>query len=58
MGLGCVGFSNVSPICPFPGGAVIDSGRFDWTSGDFPSLTEPEPAYHGLKFAETFGDLA
>jgi O-acetylhomoserine (thiol)-lyase len=41
------------------GGAVIDSGKFDWAaSGKFPSLSEPEPAYHGLKFAETFGPLA
>ena len=41
------------------GGCVVDSGKFDWTaSGRFPSLAEPEPAYHGLKFAETFGPLA
>jgi O-acetylhomoserine (thiol)-lyase len=41
------------------GGVVIDSGRFDWSASDkFPSLTEPEPAYHGLKFHETFGPLA
>ncbi|MCA3264301.1 MAG: O-acetylhomoserine aminocarboxypropyltransferase [Telmatospirillum sp.] len=41
------------------GGAVIESGRFDWlsTNGRFPSMTEPDPAYHGLKFAETFGDF-
>jgi O-acetylhomoserine (thiol)-lyase len=41
------------------GGAVIDSGRFDWTQGDkFPALGAPEPAYHGLNFQETFGDMA
>jgi len=41
------------------GGAVVDSGKFDWAkSGKFKSLTEAEPAYHGLKFQETFGDLA
>jgi len=41
------------------GGIVVDSGRFDWAqSGKFKSLTEPEPAYHGLRFYETFGDLA
>ena len=41
------------------GGCVVDSGTFDWAaSGKFPSLSEPEPAYHGLKFAETFGPLA
>ncbi|MEL6242805.1 MAG: O-acetylhomoserine aminocarboxypropyltransferase/cysteine synthase family protein [Pseudomonadota bacterium] len=41
------------------GGCVIDSGKFDWSANDkFPSLSEPEPAYHGLKFHETFGPLA
>ena len=41
------------------GGAVIDSGRFDWSAGDrFPGLAAPEPAYHGLSFYETFGDMA
>ncbi len=41
------------------GGAVIDSGRFDWSKSErFASLAAPEPAYHGLSFYETFGDLA
>ena len=41
------------------GGAVVDSGHFDWSaSGKFPAMSEPEPAYHGLKFHETFGPLA
>jgi O-acetylhomoserine (thiol)-lyase len=41
------------------GGVVVESGRFDWSQGDrFPSLTDPEPAYHGLKFYENFGDFA
>ncbi len=41
------------------GGIVVESGRFDWTQGNrFPSLTEPEPAYHGLRFYENFGDFA
>ncbi len=41
------------------GGVVVDSGRFDWMQGDkFPSLSRPAPEYHGLTFAETFGDLA
>jgi O-acetylhomoserine (thiol)-lyase len=41
------------------GGVVIDSGKFDWLQNDkFPSLSRPEPGYHGLTFAETFGDLA
>jgi O-acetylhomoserine (thiol)-lyase len=40
------------------GGAIVDSGRFDWSKGNFPSLTEPSRAYHGMKFHETFGNLA
>jgi O-acetylhomoserine (thiol)-lyase len=41
------------------GGIVVDSGKFDWSSSPkFRGLTDPEPAYHGLKFHETFGDLA
>ncbi|ARE41900.1 O-acetylhomoserine sulfhydrylase [Rhodovulum sp. P5] len=41
------------------GGAIVDSGQFDWSASDkFPSLSAPEPAYHGLKFHETFGSLA
>ncbi len=41
------------------GGVVIDSGRFDWLQNDkFPNLSTPAPEYHGLTFAESFGDLA
>lgn len=41
------------------GGCVVDSGKFDWSANDkFPSLSAPEPAYHGMKFHETFGNLA
>ncbi|WP_299419628.1 O-acetylhomoserine aminocarboxypropyltransferase/cysteine synthase family protein [uncultured Shimia sp.] len=41
------------------GGCVVDSGKFDWSASDkFPSLSQPEPAYHGLRFHETFGPLA
>ncbi len=41
------------------GGVVVDSGTFDWSASDkFPSLSQPETAYHGLKFHETFGPLA
>ncbi len=41
------------------GGAIIDSGKFNWSASDkFPSLSAPEPAYHGLKFHETFGPAA
>jgi O-acetylhomoserine (thiol)-lyase len=41
------------------GGMVVESGKFDWSQGGkFPALTEPEPAYHGLRFYENFGDFA
>ncbi|MBU3029220.1 O-acetylhomoserine aminocarboxypropyltransferase/cysteine synthase family protein [Paracoccus marinaquae] len=41
------------------GGCVVDSGKFDWSASDkFPSLSQPEPAYHGLNFHQTFGALA
>jgi O-acetylhomoserine (thiol)-lyase len=41
------------------GGVVVDSGKFDWAQNDkFGGLTAPEPAYHGLRFYETFGDMA
>ena len=41
------------------GGVVVESGKFDWSQGSrFRSLTDPEPAYHGLKFFENFGDFA
>jgi hypothetical protein len=35
-----------------------DAGKFDWTSGNFASFTEPSEGYHGLKFSETFGPAA
>jgi O-acetylhomoserine (thiol)-lyase len=38
---------------------VVDSGNFDWAQNDkFPALAAADPAYHGLVFAETFGDMA
>ncbi len=40
------------------GGVVVESGRFNWANGKFPSLAGPEPAYHGLDFFENFGDFA
>jgi O-acetylhomoserine (thiol)-lyase len=40
------------------GGIIVDSGKFDWTGGRFPDLTEPDPSYHGLRYVETFGALA
>jgi O-acetylhomoserine (thiol)-lyase len=40
------------------GGLIIDSGKFDWNNGKFPQITEPSPGYHGMKFSETFGEMA
>ncbi len=40
------------------GGMIIDSGKFDWGNGKFPYLSEPSPGYHGMKFWETFGNIA
>lgn len=40
------------------GGAVVDTGNFDWLSGKgYPALATPDPAYHDITFAETFGNL-
>ena len=39
------------------GGAVIDGGNFDWSTGRFPQFTEPDDSYHGLKFWDVFGDF-
>ena len=40
------------------GGVVVESGKFDWfKAGKFPTMTQPDPAYHGLTFYETFGDF-
>ena len=41
------------------GGVIVDSGKFDWIgSGKFPQLTEADPSYHGIKFAEAVGAAA
>jgi O-acetylhomoserine (thiol)-lyase len=40
------------------GGVIVDSGKFDWTSGRFPGFVEPDPSYHGLRFVEALGPLA
>ena len=41
------------------GGVVVDSGNIDWFKNDkYPSLSQPAPEYHGLTFAETFGNLS
>ena len=39
------------------GGVVVESGRFPWDNGKFPSMTEPSAGYHGVRFYETFGDF-
>jgi O-acetylhomoserine (thiol)-lyase len=40
------------------GGVIVDSGKFPWTKGNFPQINDPSPGYHGMKFSETFGELA
>ncbi len=41
------------------GGVIVDSGKFDWeASGKFPSLTEPNPSYHGISFTKAVGAAA
>jgi O-acetylhomoserine (thiol)-lyase len=41
------------------GGVLIDSGKFDWVaSGKFPGLTEPDPSYHGIRYAQDVGPAA
>ena len=40
------------------GGAIVDSGKFNWAGGRYPELTEPDPSYHGIKYVESFGELA
>jgi O-acetylhomoserine (thiol)-lyase len=39
------------------GGAIVDSGKFDWSSGKFPLISEPEPSYHGLEFIKALAPL-
>jgi len=40
------------------GGAIVDSGKFDWTNGRYPEMTEPDPSYHGVKYVEAVGPMA
>lgn len=40
------------------GGIIVDSGNFDWDTGRFPALVEPDPSYHGIKFQEEFAEAA
>ena len=40
------------------GGIIVDSGKFDWTNGNFPDFTEPDVTYHGISYTETYGKAA
>ena len=40
------------------GGVIVDSGNFDWTSGNFPALTEPDASYHGITYVGAYGKSA
>lgn len=39
------------------GGVIVDSGKFDWTNGNFPLISGPEPSYHGLDFVAALKSL-
>ncbi len=40
------------------GGVIVDAGTFNWDNGKYPQIVDPSPAYHGMKFYETFGKIA
>lgn len=40
------------------GGVIVDGGKFDWTCGKFPELTEPDPSYHGISYTDSYGKMA
>ena len=40
------------------GGAIVDSGNFDWTNGKFFFMTQPDPSYHGIIYTESYGKAA
>lgn len=40
------------------GGVIVDSGKFDWTNGNFPDFTEPDESYHGITYTGTYGKMA
>ncbi|MBQ3162832.1 MAG: O-acetylhomoserine aminocarboxypropyltransferase/cysteine synthase [Oscillospiraceae bacterium] len=36
------------------GGVIVDSGKFDWTNGKFPCMTEPDESYHGIVYTKDY----
>jgi len=40
------------------GGVIVDSGKFDWTNGNFPDFVEPDESYHGVSYTKAFGPMA
>lgn len=40
------------------GGIIVDGGKFDWSKGDFPMLTKPSPAYHGMVIWDVFKEIS
>lgn len=40
------------------GGAIVDSGNFDWAGGKYPELSEPDESYHGVTYTKEFGKAA
>lgn len=36
------------------GGVIVDSGKFDWTNGNFPCMTEPDESYHGIVYTKQY----
>lgn len=39
------------------GGLIVDSGKFDWSGGKFPLISEPDPSYHGINFIEALAPI-
>lgn len=40
------------------GGVIVDSGKFDWSNGNFPELTQPDESYHGISYTKQYGNMA
>lgn len=40
------------------GGVIVDSGKFDWTNGNFPGVCEPDESYHGISYTQAYGNMA